>query len=42
MNKDKNEDLINQINRLLEWLHQSDGQHLGRPRWNTDVQYRQV
>ena len=29
MNKDKNEDLINQINRLLEWLHQSDGQHLG-------------
>ena len=27
MNKNKNDDLIDQINRLLEWLHQSDGQH---------------
>ena len=24
-----NNDLIDQINRLLEWLHQSDGQHIG-------------
>ena len=22
-------DLVDQINRLLEWLHQSDGQHIG-------------
>ena len=29
MNKNKNDDLIDQLNRLLEWLHQSDGQHLG-------------
>ena len=29
MNKNKNDDLIDQINRLLEWLHQSDGQHIG-------------
>ena len=29
MNIDKNDDLVDQINRLLEWLHQSDGQHLG-------------
>ena len=27
MNKNKNDDLIDQLNRLLEWLHQSDGQH---------------
>ena len=27
MNIDKNDDLVDQINRLLEWLHQSDGQH---------------
>ena len=27
MNKNKNDDLVDQINRLLEWLHQSDGQH---------------
>ena len=29
MNIDKNDDLVDQINRLLEWLHQSDGQHIG-------------
>ena len=29
MNKNKNDDLIDQLNRLLEWLHQSDGQHIG-------------
>lgn len=29
MNKDKNSDPIDQLNRLLEWLHQSDGQHFG-------------
>ena len=29
MNKNKNDDLVDQINRLLEWLHQSDGQHIG-------------
>ena len=29
MNKVKNSDPIDQLNRLLEWLHQSDGQHLG-------------
>ena len=29
MNKDKTSDLMDQLNRLLEWLHQSDGQHLG-------------
>ena len=29
MNIDKNDDLVDQINRLLEWLHQTDGQHIG-------------
>ena len=29
MDKNTNDDLIDQINRLLEWLHQSDGQHIG-------------
>ena len=29
MNIDKNDDLVDQINRLLGWLHQSDGQHIG-------------
>ena len=29
MNIDKDNDLIDQLNRLLEWLHQSDGQHIG-------------
>ena len=29
MDKNTNDDLIDQINRLLEWLHQTDGQHIG-------------
>ena len=29
MTNNKDNDLVDQINRLLEWLHQSDGQHLG-------------
>ena len=29
MNIDKNNDLVDQLNRLLEWLHQSDSQHFG-------------
>jgi hypothetical protein len=29
MTNKKENDLIDQLNRLLEWLHQSDGQHIG-------------
>ena len=29
MTNNNDNDLVDQINRLLEWLHQSDGQHLG-------------
>ena len=29
MTNKKENDLIDQLNRLLEWLHQSDGQHFG-------------
>ena len=29
MTNNKDNDLMDQLNRLLEWLHQSDGQHLG-------------
>ena len=29
MTNNNNDDLVDQLNRLLEWLHQSDGQHLG-------------
>ena len=29
MTNNNDNDLVDQINRLLEWLHQSDGQHIG-------------
>ena len=29
MTNKKENDLIDQLNRLIEWLHQSDGQHIG-------------
>ena len=29
MENNINDDLVDQLNRLLEWLHQSDGQHIG-------------
>ena len=29
MTNNNDNDLVDQLNRLLEWLHQSDGQHLG-------------
>ena len=29
MTNNKDNDLMDQLNRLLEWLHQSDGQYLG-------------
>ena len=29
MTNNKDNDLMDQLNRLLEWLHQSDGQHIG-------------
>ena len=29
MTNNNDNDLVDQLNRLLEWLHQSDGQHIG-------------